>query len=278
MIIGLFIPKHIDQAHWLPFKFDFQHLFIFSVCTQDSPPSSSPKAIFHSNLSSLNFCSLSRCPSVCLSLCCLSSLSSHIHIRFLLPRLSVLLISVFMNASVSARDCLSLNVCVCEHSSVNVWRWMYVSQSDLHPPEVWLIEPAVETRRSHTLTHTYSTFTLIYSHTEEYFKCSSLHKSHFFFLSLCLWHFLWQKWASAHERPSPTVDPTIKSLTPPPLFGSDGLSILYPSVAWCLCICILPAVILSLYLPLSPPFSHSLLLFYYLSFCLCLSVFLSPSG
>lgn len=89
----------------------------------------------------------------------------------------------------------------------------------------------------------------------------------FFFLAPCLWHFLHQKWASAHERPALTVDPTINLLTPPPLSGPDGLSILYPSVAWCLCICILLAVILSLYLPLSPPFSQSLL-FYYLSFCL----------
>lgn len=141
MLIGLFIPKYIDQTHWLCFHFAFLHLFICSVCTEDTvldlPPSSSSshstsKAIFHSKWSSLNLCPL---PSVSLSAC----LSLFFSLFSLTHSSSLSFFQAFCNKNcvwgVCVLDGLFL-VWVCEYFYVSLWRGMKVSQSELRPNKV----------------------------------------------------------------------------------------------------------------------------------------------
>lgn len=211
-------------------------------------------------------CPLPLCPSVCLSplffsLRYLSSLSSPSARQNPFSQAFCIPNQCFYECQCQCTE-LPLSECVCVWAflCVSVWRWIYVVQSDLHPPGMWLIEPAVKTRLSHTLLRTH---TCIHTLRDTLNTPLFTKVTFFLFFTSCLRHLLHQKWAPAHERLSLTGDPTINLLTPPhPTSVSDGLSILYPYVAWCLCICILLAVILSLYLPLSPfPF---LTLFYFI--------------
>ncbi len=119
---------------------------------------------------------------------------------------------------------------------------------------------------THTYIHTH-TFTLIYSTRRGIlWMLLSSEKPHFL-LTVSL-AFLCQKWAAAYERPSPTVHPTNSSLAPPPPLGvmaflfSVRLSLGISASVFSL------LFIIHIFSPLSPPFSYSLPLFYYLSFSL----------
>lgn len=160
--------------------------------------------------------------------------------------------SACVRTAASSREC----GCVCEHSSVNAWRWMDVSQSDLHPPGVWLIEPAVETRLSHT---------------QGYFECAFLQEKKKKKITVPVISV--PEMSCYYERPSPDVEPTNSSLTlPVPLCVWWRLAILWLGIS-------ASAFSLSFIIPISSPLSPSFLTLF---FCFIIfppvSVFLSPSG